>query len=188
MNTNKHKTVFVFTGLPGSGKDTCINYLKEKYQTKIYSFTDMLHDTLNRFHLEFNRDNLIKLSEIIRQTFGEDTMAKTLMQDVKKDPANFIAIGNARRLADVEYLSKLPGFVLIEISADIKKRFKRISSRNEKTSDAGQTFEEFEKTHQRSTEISILDLIKQATEHIDNNGSFEKLHVQLDGLVKKYTY
>jgi len=184
MNENK-KTILVFTGLPGSGKDTVIDYLKEKHGAIIFSFTTMLHETLNRFHLEFNRDNLIKLSEMIRQTFGEDIMAKTMKLDVEKDSSNFIAIGNARRMADIKYLSQLSGFVLIEISADIEKRFERVSKRHEKTSDTNQTFDDFKATHQRSTELSIIELSKQATKQIDNNGTLEKLYEQLDKIVEK---
>jgi hypothetical protein len=40
--------------------------------------------------------------------------------------------------------------------------------------------------HKRSTEISILDIAKQATEEIDNNGSFDELYQQIDEIVKKY--
>lgn len=178
--------VFVFTGLPGSGKDSCLEYLRTKYQAKIYSFTTMLKDILDRLYLEFNRDNLIKLSENIRQTFGEYILAKTMARDVAKSPTNLIAIGNARRPADIQYLSTLPGFILIEVIADIKLRYERVNKRKEKTSDTQQTFDQFVADHQRSTELSILELAKQASEKIDNNGDLKRLREQLDALVKKY--
>lgn len=182
----KKKTVFVFTGLPGSGKDSCLGYLQTKYQAAIFSFTTMLKDVLDRFYLEYNRDNLIKLSENIRQTFGEDTLAKTMAQDTAKAQANLIAIGNARRLADIKYLSTQSGFVLIEVAANIKLRYERVNKRTEKTNDSQQTFDQFVADHQRNTELSILELTKQASERIDNNGSLENLRQQLDTLVKKY--
>ena len=185
MTSNK-KGVFVFVGLPGSGKDTCAGYLEKKYAAKIFSFTTMLKDVVDRFYLEFNRDNLIKISEFVRGTFGEDIMAKTMARDVENSPARLVAIGNARRMADIKYLSLLPGFVLIEISADIKTRYERVKKRGEKTSDAAQTFEQFSADHQRSTELSIPEVASHATEHIDNNETFENLHKQLDNLVKKY--
>lgn len=180
------KTVFVFVGLPGSGKDSCLEYLQTKYQAKIYSFTTMLKDVLDRFYLEFNRDNLIKLSENIRQTFGEDILAKTMAQDIIKSPADLMAIGNARRPADTQYLSALPGFTLIEVTADIKLRYERVNKRREKANDSQQTFDQFVADHQRSTELSILELTKRASERIDNGGSLKNLHKQLDSLVKKY--
>lgn len=181
------KHVMVFVGLPGSGKDTCTNYLAEKYGAEIFSFTTMLKDALTRFHLEYNRDNLIKISEAIRHTFGENTMAKTMAKDAEYSQAKLIAIGNARRLADIEFLSKMEGFVLIEITADIKTRFERVKNRGEKTSDATQTFEQFVADHQRSTELSIPEVAAQATEHINNDGNIDDLHTQLDSLVQKYS-
>lgn len=181
------KHVMVFVGLPGSGKDTCTGYLSKKYGTTIFSFTTMLKDALNRFYLEYNRDNLIKISEAIRQTFGENTMAKTMAKDAENSDATLIAIGNARRLADIEFLSKMEGFILIEISADMQTRFDRVKNRGEKTSDATQTFEQFVADHQRSTELSIPEVAAQATEHINNDGNLEGLHIQLDKLVQKYS-
>jgi len=180
------KTVFVFCGLMASGKDTSADYLKNKYQASIYSFSTMLGDTLKRFYLDFNRDNLIKISEMIRQTFGEDIMAKTMAKDVENDTNNIIVVSNARRPADIEYLSKLPNFVLVEISADPETRYRRLVNRSQKTDDSTKTFEQFMTDHQRSTELSILEVAKQATEKIDNNGSAEELHKQLDTLVNKY--
>jgi dephospho-CoA kinase len=114
-------------------------------------------------------------------------MAKTMATDVAKSQANMITIGNARRLADIEYLSKMPGFVLIAISAEMHIRYERTKTRGEKASDATQTFEQFVADHERSTELSIAEVAKQATEQIDNNGTKEELCTQLDNLMKKYS-
>lgn len=185
--TDSKKIVLVFSGLPASGKDTAALYLKEKYNASIYSFSTMLEDLLRRLYLEFNRDNLVKISEIIRGAFGEDIMAKTMMKDVEADANQIIVVSNARRLADVAYLSKLPNFVLTEIFADMKTRYDRIVTRGQRVDDKTKTFEQFQADHQRSTEISILEVVKRATEHIDNNGSVEQLQEQLDALVQKYS-
>lgn len=184
--TNNKKHVFVFVGLAGSGKNTCTAYLRDKYGADIFSFTTMLKDATARFHLEFNRDNLIKMSEAVRATFGEDILAKTLAKDVENTTSNMIAIDNARRLADVKYLSQLPGFILIEVTADIKVRYNRVSKRGEKTSDT-QTFEQFAAEHSRPTELSIIELAKHSTEHINNDGDTEQLYAQVDELIKKYS-
>lgn len=181
-----NKTVLVFCGLMAGGKDTSAEYLRDKHNAGIYSFSTMLGDALKRFYLDFNRDNLIKMSEIIRQTFGEDIMAKTMAKDVERETKSLIVVSNARRLADIEYLSKLPNFVLVEIFAEPKTRYERLIKRGQKIDDKTKTFEQFMADHQRSTELSILDVAKQATEKIDNNGTFEDLYRQLDALVEKY--
>lgn len=178
------KIILAFTGLMASGKDTSANYLKEKYGASIYSFSTMLFDSLRRFYLEFTRDNLVKMSEIIRGAFGEDIMARTLAKDIEGDQNNLIVVSNVRRMADIEYLSKMSNFVLIEIFADPRLRYERLVARDEKTDDKTKTFEQFMTDHERSTEVSILETSKHATEHIDNNGTIEDLHKQLDSLAQ----
>jgi hypothetical protein len=59
-------------------------------------------------------------------------------------------------------------------------------TRGENADDNTKTYEQFLTDHQRSTELSILDVIPQAKERIDNNGTIEGLYGQLDELVKKY--
>lgn len=180
------KVVFGFAGLMASGKDTAADYLKNRHHASTYSFSTMLSDLLNRLYLESNRDYLIKMSECIRETFGEDIMAKTMARDVADDSHDLVVISNNRRLADIEYLSKMPNFVLVEIFADPRVRYERLVQRGQKTDDHTKTFEQFVEDHKRSTEMSILDVTAQATEHIDNNGTREELYAQLDALVEKY--
>lgn len=182
----QQKLVIVFVGLMGSGKDSAALYLKEKHGASVYSFSTMLEDALRRFYLEFNRDNLVKMSETMRTAFGEDILAKTMARDIEKDTSNLIVVSNARRLADVEHLSKFPNYVLCEINTSLETRYNRLVNRGQRTDDKTKTFEQFKQDHNRSTEVSILDVINQATERIDNNGSVEDFHTQLDNLVSKH--
>lgn len=186
MKNNK-KIILGFTGLMASGKGTAAEYFEKKYHASTYRFSTMLRDLLSRLHLENNRDNLIKMSEAIRASFGEDIMAKTIAKDAENDTNELVVIEGIRRPADIVYLSKLPNFILIEIFADLKIRFDRITKRNENPDDTTKTFEQFIKDHERSTEVSVLEVAKLAKEKIDNNGNTEELHKQLDLLLQKYT-
>ncbi len=186
MQTNS-KVILGFTGLMASGKGTVAAYYQKKYGATTYRFSTLLRDLLNRIHLEHNRDNLIKMSEAIRTTFGEDIMAKTIAGDAAADTNNIIIVEGIRRMADIVYLSKLPNFVLVEIFADPHTRYHRITQRRENPDDANKTFEQFMEDHKRSTEMSIPEVISHATEHIDNNDSMEELEKNLDELLKKYS-
>lgn len=185
MKTNN--IIIALVGSISSGKGTVADYVIKNYNASSYTFSTMLKDVLKRFYLEINRDNLVKISEQIRGTFGEETMAKTMSKDVENDDNNVIVIDGVRRMADIEYLQKLEGFVLVNIHAEPKTRHSRMLERNEKADDSTKTYEEFLADGQRSTEISILDVAKHATEEIDNNGSLEDLYKQVDKLVEKYT-
>jgi dephospho-CoA kinase len=146
----------------------------------------MLRDAADRFYLPHTRDNLIKISEFFRQTFGEDIMAKTMAKDVQNDTNPVVVVEGIRRMADIAYLQQFPNFVLIEIFADMETRFNRITARRENPDDATKTFDQFASDHQRSTEITIPEVLTHATERIDNNGTSESLHAALDALVQKY--
>lgn len=183
MPTNK--IILGFSGLMASGKGTTAKYLEDRHGATTFRFSTMLRDALDRFYLPHTRDNLIKISEIMRGTFGEDIMAKTMAHDVEHCPNPLIIVEGVRRLADIEYLNKLPGFVLVEIFADPKVRYERIIKRRENPDDATKTFEQFMAEHQRSTELSILDVLKLGTERINNNGLIEDLHRQLDSLITR---
>jgi dephospho-CoA kinase len=177
------KLIIGITGLMAAGKGTSASYLKEKHNASTYTFSSMLGDALDRFYLEKNRDNYIKISEIMRGTFGEDIMAKTMAEDVRNDTNNLIVVEGVRRDADIDYLSKMDGFVLVEIFADIETRFERLKNRGEKSDDATKTFEGFKADHERSTELSTVEVAEQASLRIDNNGTMEELCGQLDELV-----
>jgi dephospho-CoA kinase len=183
---NNNKIILGFVGLPASGKGTSAEYFQKKYKASTYRFSTMLFDLLKRIYLETNRDNLIKMSEAIRGTFGEDTMAKVMAKDAESDENNIIIVDGIRRMADIEYLSKLPNFVLIEIFADLRTRYERMIQRCEKPDDKTKTFEQFVEDHKRSTEMSIPEVAAHATEHLDNNGSLEDLRQKLDNLISKY--
>ena len=75
----------------------------------------------------------------------------------------------------------------MEIFADIEKRLDRIQKRRENPDDATKTMEQFLAAHQRSTEMSIPEVVLYATKKIDNNGDTSDLRKQLDELVKKHS-
>ena len=177
------KLILGFVGEMASGKGTAVSYIKEKYGAATYSFSTMLRDMLDRLYLPHTRDNMIDLSVWVRGHFGEDTMARTMANDIEKDPHEIIAVEGIRRPADIEHLKKLPGFHVVEIVADEHTRYDRLVKRAQNPGDAAKTLEEFQADSQKPTEISIREVAREATERVDNNGTVEELQKQLDVLV-----
>lgn len=180
------KIILGFVGLMASGKGCAAKYLEQQHGASTFRFSTMLRDLLDRVYLEHSRDNLIKMSETIRGKFGEDTLARVMAKDAESADNNIVVVEGIRRLADIAYLSKLPNFVLVEIFAEIETRLTRIQKRHENPDDATKTMEQFKADHARSTEMTIPEVAAMAKERIDNNGSEDDLHRQLDALVKKY--
>ncbi len=168
-----------------SGKDVSKKYLEEKYGAKSFRFSTILRDILNRLDLPTSRDNNIKLSTVLRENFGQDLLAKVMAKDIGRATEEIVVADGVRRLDDIFYLSKLPGFVLVSIEADLKIRYERMLARNENAGDHEKTFADFEADHKRETEITIPEVMAAAKYHLKNNGSLEELYQQLDKIISE---
>ncbi len=181
------KIIIGLTGEIASGKEVTKKYLIEKYGAESSKFSAILRDVLNRLGLPFSRENLSSLSLALRQTFGEDLLAKVVTADAKKilEEKDLVIIDGVRRFEDIAYLKKLPEFILFAISAEPNLRYERMIQRNEKVGDTEKTFEDFMNDHKLETEVQIPEVMASADYQLDNNHGFESLHRQLDEIMSK---
>ena len=179
------KIILGFVGDLASGKGTICKYLNEKYSANTYRFSTMLRDVLNRMYVPQSRENLQKISTILRQNFGEDVMSKVIAEDVKNDQNNIVMAEGIRRPSDITYLKENPGFHLIYITADPKIRWERLIKRAENPGDTEKTFEQFLEDEKAEADCLIKDLGKTAKFIINNNGTFEELYQQMEEIIKK---
>jgi len=182
-----NKVIFGFVGQIASGKGTATEYLKTKHGASTYRFSTMLRDVLDRLYINQTRENLQAISQILRENFGEETLAHVMAEDVKNDKDKLVIIDGIRRPDDVKNFKKIPGFILVNITADIEKRFERIKKRSENLDDKQKTLEEFKADHKKEAELKINEIATEAKEIIDNNGNLENLYQNLDKLLAKYT-
>lgn len=182
MTTNK-KIILGFVGELSSGKGTAAAYLKEKYGAPSHRFSTMLRDILNRLYLDISRHNMQELSRILRETFGQDTLAKVIAADVKNEPAELVTVDGVRRLADIKYLKEISGFYLIYLTADPKIRYERIIKREENTDDTHKTFKQFQKDEKAEAELQIRETAKSADFTINNNGTLKELYKQIEDIL-----
>ena len=113
-------------------------------------------------------------------------MARVMAEDVKNDNNQIIAIDGVRRPGDVTHLTNIPGFILVNITANIEKRHERLTKRGEKSDDTTKTLEQFKIDHQGEAESKIEEIAATAKESINNNSNLEELYKQLDKLIQKY--
>ncbi|HNW71466.1 MAG TPA: AAA family ATPase [Candidatus Paceibacterota bacterium] len=179
------KIIIGLVGSLASGKETIKKYLVEKNNAKDCKFSSILRDVLNRLSVPISRENLQKVSTVLRENFGEDLLASAIATDASKLDADIVVIDGVRRFTDIEHLKDLPNFVLVKIDADPKLRYERMKLRNENVGDDKKTFEEFMKDHEAEADKQIPEVMKTAKYEIINNGSFEDLYKQLDELIAK---
>jgi dephospho-CoA kinase len=179
------KIILGIAGEMGSGKGTISKHITKEHNGGAHRFSTMLRDVLDRMHLEQSRDNIQKLSTMLRKNYGEDVMAKSMYYEVKGDDHNVVIVDGVRRMADIDYLRELPEFKLVYVDVDIKNRYERIMTRGENSDDAKKTFEEFEKSNEDESELQIRDLKNYANYVIDNNGNFSELYAQVEDIIEK---
>ena len=90
-----------------------------------------------------------------------------------------------RRLSDIEYLKELSNFVVVAIDADARTRYERITQRSENADDRAKTWDAFVHESQQEPEQKIREVMNDAKYVLDNNGSIEEFHAQIDGLMAR---
>ncbi|MFA5994540.1 MAG: AAA family ATPase [Parcubacteria group bacterium] len=179
------KIVIGLAGEMASGKGTIAAYLNENCGGSTHRFSTILRDVAARMYLEENRENLQKISTLFRQNFSEDILSKVIFKDVENDASAVVAVDGVRRFSDIVYLKQMPNFRLIYVEAGMEKRFERIIKREENVDDAGKTFEQFKKEQAQEAESQISALRAGADFVVDNNGTLEDLHAQIDRIIEK---
>ncbi|MFZ2154403.1 MAG: AAA family ATPase [Candidatus Moraniibacteriota bacterium] len=177
----------VILGLVGeiaSGKGTVVKYLTKNYGASTYRFSTIMRDVLDRLYIEHSRETLQQTSSMLRNTYGENILAKVMAKDIEKDKHNIIIVDGIRRMEDVEFLKENPDFKMVFIEVSLEKRYERIIQREENADDKNKTFEEFKLDAQREAELTIAGLRDQADAILDNNGTPEELERQIEELLK----
>ncbi|MFC1645266.1 AAA family ATPase [Patescibacteria group bacterium] len=177
------KKVIGLVGEIASGKGTVSAYLQEKYDGKIYRFSDVLRAILEVLHLECKRENLSNLSLSLRETFGENILSNALVKSVLKDENDLIILDGIRRKEELDFLGEIDGFKLVYVESNIESRYERIIERGENADDNSKTFEEFKRDHQMDAELRIKEMKGVADVVIENSGTLEELYEKADELV-----
>jgi len=178
------KIILGLTGEIASGKGTVVKYLVEKHDASTHRFSTIMRDVLDRLHIEHTRDSLQKTSSMLRDTFGENILAKVMAQDTKEDKNEIIVIDGVRRVQDIEFLRQDPNFKLVFVDTNLEKRYERIIQRSENSDDRNKTFEEFKFDAQREAELTIAELREYADVILDNNGTPKELENKIEDLLK----
>ncbi|MCX6785351.1 MAG: AAA family ATPase [Candidatus Komeilibacteria bacterium] len=181
------KLILGLAGKLSSGKGTIAKYLQENHQAEILMFSTPLRDVLDRFYLPQTRDNMQGVSKGLRESLGQDVIARVIAEDAKKMPDGVIVVDGVRRPMDIVYLKELPGFYLIKIEAEQTIRHQRLNKRGQNPDDQSTTFEEFQKKDAAEAESLIDEVAQEAKFIINNNGTKEELFAQIEVILKKLT-
>ena len=172
------------TGTNASGKTSIVEYLKSK-GFEYHSLSDVIREELTRRGLEHSRDNLRRVGNELRQTFGAAALAEIVSQNIG---AKRVIIDSIRNVAEVARLRELKQFYLIAVDAPLEVRFQRAKSRGRaENADDIQAFADAENKEKSRTATAqnIDQCMKLADFTIHNDGSLVDLHNKVDAILTK---
>ncbi len=185
ISKKQKKIVIGFVGKICSGKGEAASYLRKKYKGDSAVFSQSMRDILDRLYVSQTRENLQKISLLLRQNFGGDIFSKTMVGDIERSKTKYTIIDGFRRVEDVLAFQKLPSFTLIHITAPEKLRFERLKKRKQNPGDAKVTWRQFKTQDNAETEKTIAAAAKKARYEIENAGSLKDFYKKLDAIVSK---
>lgn len=178
------KIIIGLVGEFASGKSSVSEYLQKKYNAKIFKFSDPLTDILRRVNKKIVRSNQSAVANSLREIFGEDILSQVLMLDAQKTKNKIIVVDGFRKTGELNYFKKFSNFFLINITADLETRYKRIVKRGEKEDEKTKSLKSFIKDHALKADTDITKVGKKADYAIDNSGTKEQLYKQIDKIIK----
>lgn len=173
------------TGKNGSGKTAVSEYLKSR-GFEYYSLSDEIREEIRRRGLEITRDVLIEAGNELREKYGPGVLAERILRNLGTDH-NYV-IDSIRNPHEVEVLRRRSDFTLLALEADPTTRFERSRARGRES--AAQTFQQFieEETRELDSKNPTNQQLKATRQKADvvvnNNGTLEELHRQLDELLR----
>ncbi|HYG84299.1 MAG TPA: AAA family ATPase [Verrucomicrobiae bacterium] len=187
--SKKHPLVIAFVGMPGAGKSSCVEFLKEKGYPSVY-FGGITLDEVKRRGLEPTQANERIVREDLRIMGGNDIYAKMMAEQIE----HLADAGQLRIVADglytwpeYKYFKKHFGHnaIIIAVTAPRWLRHERLAKRPVRP------LAPQEAALRDYTEIETLEKggpIANADYTLSNDGSVEEIHKQLDALLRKIKF
>ena len=165
-STNLSKLIVCLTGMPGAGKSTIANGLKEK-GFEIINMGDAVRTEAKKRNLEPTGQNLGKLMLELREKNGPGAVAELIKPSIENSNSSVIVIDGIRSNDEIQVLKKSANVKLLSILASIDTRFTFLHERGR--SDDPKSKEIFEERDNRELGVGVGKSIESADESISNN-------------------
>ncbi|MDX1766146.1 MAG: AAA family ATPase [Candidatus Saccharimonadales bacterium] len=179
-------------GTFGSGKDTVGEYLAENYGFFHVSTSDTLRAESQRRHNSIERAFLLDTGNDLRRQRGGGVLAEMALEKYKTvaaDHPSGVVISAIRTIGEVNFIKSQGGLVIFT-DAPAKLRYQRIIDRKRDKNETTFSFKEFQQSEEKElagsdndAKPNILGIKEIADYHLDNSGSLEDFHKQIEDVV-----
>lgn len=177
------------TGSLGSGKGTVVEYLINERGYSYFSVTGFMKSIALSRGISPDRMTYHNIANEYR-ALGPTKLIEAVLDDAQKEDTGNFVIEALHTIPEVEFVQSRGG-VVIGVDADLRTRYNRITKRgsdkDKTTFQAFKEHEELEMNPQESSSNNLHGAIKAADYLIQNNGTLDELHVQIDAVLEKIT-
>lgn len=188
------------TGKNGSGKSTLCDILNRDYGYTKISLSDFIKSSLRYYHKDINRYTMIEEGNRLRQTKGNDYLAKyahfMIDKENRKGHTRFV-IDSIRNNYEVKYLKETLGMKLIYIKTDISARYHRMKDRElhkKEHKDILTTIqdfqikekEEFENTNEYKQQLNLVFKLRDII--VFNNEELNDFIINIHNIICPYPH
>jgi dephospho-CoA kinase len=180
--------ILTFVGMPGSGKDTCTDYVSQKYKAPVIHFGNILYEEVYRRGLDIVKDEKA-VREDLRAKEGKAVLAKrvtTKIHDYIAEGKKRIVLNGLYSWSEYKHLVEEFGdqFVCVAVATPRALRYQRIVNRK----DAHRPYTVEQVIDREIAEIENLEKggpIARADYTLLNDKTAEHLYEQLDTVLKE---
>ncbi|MCD5382264.1 MAG: AAA family ATPase [Candidatus Pacebacteria bacterium] len=175
------------TGSFGAGKGVVADYLVAQKGFAHFSARTLLIEEIIERGLTVDRDAMATVANELRTQHGPSYILEQLCLRAQQSGGNAV-VESLRAVKEVEYVQSIGGIV-VGVDADQETRYKRIVERGSVTDrisfEKWREQEEVESNTTDPTKQNIFGALEASDYIIQNDGSLEELHTQIDDMLKK---
>jgi dephospho-CoA kinase len=173
--------VIGFCGLPGSGKSTALESVKNL--GIIVNMGDVIRNEAIKKSIELTDENLGQLARSMRLELGEDIIAKKCVEMIRDFQHGVVFVDGIRSIYELKIFRKFWAFPLISIETEEKFRHQRILNRAR--DDDSSSIIDIKKREEREISFGLLELIQKADYVIKNNSTINDLKKNTKKLINQ---
>lgn len=175
------KIIIGLAGNQGSGKTEASRFISSvtNKKTKIIKVSKVLRDTLRLWNLPIDQENMQKVSDFLKDTFGEGTLSKILEKQIRESEEEIIIIDGIRGMQVFDMIKCYSNSHIIFLQSNKETRFERIIKRNEKFNENNLSENKFNSLESHRTENIPKEIISNSDLIIINEGNIEELQEKI---------
>ena len=165
--TKDQKIIICFTGMPGAGKTTAIEIVKDLGYDTVNMGQGVREETIRR-DLPLTDKNVGSVMLDMRRKNGMAAIAQLTLPKILSSKKKVVGVDGVRNIEEIEVFKNAGEVKILAIHGSPEVRYNYLRGRRRK--DSPESRKPFEKRDEREISVGILRIISLADEVISNNG------------------